>query len=209
MIAVSPLFWSTLALAVVLGAVTVALVVEIVRGHVSVTVPWGRRWVGLAERTVEIGAPRGVVAETLLRAARGETPPLFRGERTEVLDAEDGLVVNTSLTASRYGLVRAVEMVRVGPDRVTYLHLSGPLPGTEEEFALRDSEAGTTVTYRGRIPVSFWALGRLVARALIVPEYERLIAVHMEALRRTCEARARRRPGAGAPPGSQSPTTST
>ena len=107
---------------------------------------------------------------------------------------EDGgdLVVNESLTDSRFGLVRAREAVRFHPDgRVTYRHLAGPLPGTEEAFEVRAADGGTELTYRGQIPVDFWALGRVVARWLILPEYERLLDAHIAALVRTSETRAR------------------
>jgi hypothetical protein len=191
-VALAPLFWSTLALAVALGVVSVSLVVQIVRGHISVTVPWGRGTVAVTERTVEIRAPRHRVVDALKSAARGRGQTDEQGEETRVLEEEDGLVVNESLTRSRYGLVHAVELVRIEPHRVAYRHLNGPLPGTEEEFILEDTQDGTSVRYRGTIPVSFWGLGRRVARRLIIPEYDRLIALHLDALRQTCESRAAR-----------------
>jgi hypothetical protein len=199
MVGLSSLFWSTLGLAVVLSGVTVALLLEIVRGHVAVRIPWGRRFYPLEERLQEIDAPRSVVVDLLRAAARGATPGLTREERCSVVDEQDGLIVNESITPSVYGPVEAMELVRVEPDRVTYRHLSGPLPGTEEEFVLGETDGRTTVTYRGRIPISFWGLGGLVAKALVLPEYNRLIGVHMDALKRTAEGRAGRRRREGSP----------
>lgn len=193
----SPLFWTTLALAVVLGFVAATLVIQIVRGHISVTVPWGRGTVAIPERAVEIRAPRHMIVDALRSAARGRGQPQGRGEETHVLDEEGDLVANESVTRSRYGLVHAAELVRIETHRVAYRHLQGPLPGTEEEFILEDTGVGTSVRYRGVIPVSFWGLGRMVARLLIVPEYDRLIAVHLASLRETCESRAARAEGRG------------
>lgn len=213
MIALSPLFWSTLVLAAVLGAVAVVLVLEIVRGHVAVRTRWGRRFHDLQDRTVEVEAPLDVVRDLLRAAARGQTPGLTKEERTTVVREEGGLILNESVTASAFGPVWAMEAVQVHEDRVTYLHVAGPLPGTEEEFTLSERGGATTVRYRGRIPVSFWGLGALVARWLVLPEYNRLMEVHMAALKASAESkakarsrRAQRRPDDG---GQASATTST
>jgi hypothetical protein len=189
---VSPLAWSTLGLSVLVVVITVVLIARVTRGHVSVSIPWGRTSLPLAERTLQILAPRDLAVATLRSAARGTSAPVRSGEWTVVLDEEGGLIVNASLTRSRYGGVRAIELVRVEAERVRYRHLGGPLPGTEEEFLLTEEGGHTTVSYRGNVPVSFWGLGRLVARVLILPEYNRLVALHMDVLKRSCEVRAAR-----------------
>jgi hypothetical protein len=191
-VAASPLLWSTIALAAILAAVAAVIIVQIAQGRISVAVPWGRRDVPLRERQVRIAAPRDLVRDVLTSAARGRTPSLESGERTEVVDGQDGLILNRSLTRSKFGLVQAMELVRVTEERVAYLHVAGPLPGTSEDFRLEQVNGETLLGYRGRIPVSFWALGRAVARLLIVPEYERLLDRHIAALKSTCEELAAR-----------------
>jgi hypothetical protein len=188
----SACLWSTILLVVILGAVAAAMVVQVALGRISVTIPWGGRDVPLRDRNVRIAAPPGLVRDALTAAARGRAPPLEPGERIEVVDEEEGLILNRSSTRSRFGLVHAMELVRVAADRVTYLRVAGPLPGTTEEFLLENVGCETALGYRGRIPISFWGLGRAVARALIVPEYERLLDVHIAALKSTCEERAAR-----------------
>lgn len=186
------MLWSTIALAAILAVVTAVIIVQVARGRISVTVPWGRRDVPLRERHVSIAAPRDVVRDVLTSAARGRTPSLESGERTEVVDEQDGMILNRLLTRSKFGLVQAMELVRVTEERVAYLHVAGPLPGTSEEFRLEQADGETLLGYRGCVPVSFWGLGRVVARLLIVPEYERLLDRHIAALKSTCEELASR-----------------
>lgn len=192
--AVSPVWWgSLLGVSLLLVAVAAVLIVGIARGRITMELGWGRNRMGLRDRRVEIAAPPELVLDLLREAAGGEVPGISKREGTDVIEADGGLIVNESLNDSRFGLVRAREAVRFHPDgRVTYRHLSGPLPGTEEEFGVHADDAGTRLTYRGSIPVDFWALGRLVARLLILPEYERLLDRHLEALSKTAELRARR-----------------
>lgn len=155
---------------------------------------WGRSRLRLRDRGVTIAAPPEVVLHLLRQAARGEVPGVTQRERTEVIEAEGDLIVNESLNDSRFGMVRTREAVRFHPDgRVTYRHLAGPLPGTEEAFQVQPADGGSSLTYQGTIPVDFWALGRLIARLLILPEYERLLDEHLGALTKTAEARARKR----------------
>ncbi|HEX6206770.1 MAG TPA: hypothetical protein VF058_00270 [Actinomycetota bacterium] len=185
-----PLVGAT-SLLVVVGAV---LVSGIARGRIAMELGWGRSRMSLRDRRVEIAAPPDVVLHLLRQAAAGEVPGVTERERTEVIDADGDLIVNESLNDSRFGMVRAREAVRFHPDgRVTYRHLAGPLPGTEEAFEVKSADGGSVLTYHGGIPVDFWALGRLVARFLILPEYERLLDEHLAALTKTAEARARRR----------------
>jgi hypothetical protein len=194
-LAVSAVWWgSLLAVSVVLVAVAVVLTLGIARGRISMELGWGTSWMPLRERRISIEAPPEVVLGVLREAARGTVPGITPRERTVILEESRDLVVNESVNDSRFGMVRAREAVRFHPDgRVSYRHLSGPLPGTEESFTARAADEGTELTYRGRIPVDFWGLGRLVARWLILPEYERLLEAHIFALTRTCRARARRR----------------
>jgi hypothetical protein len=193
-LAVSAVWWgSLLAVAAVLVAVAVVLTLGIARGRISMELGWGTSWMPLRERRFSIEAPPEVVLGVLREAARGTVPGLTRRERTVVLEESGDLVVNESVNDSRFGMVRAREAVRFHPNgRATYRHLSGPLPGTEESFTVRGVGEGTELTYRGRIPVDFWGLGRLVARWLILPEYERLLDAHIAALTTTCRVRARR-----------------
>jgi hypothetical protein len=179
-----------------LVAVGAVLVSGIARGRITMELGWGRSRVSLRDRRVEIAAPPVLVLELLRQAAMGEVPGISKRERTEVIEADGDLIVNESLNDSRFGMVRAREAVRFHPDgRVTYRHLAGPLPGTEEAFEVSPADGGSVLTYRGSIPVDFWALGRLVARLLILPEYERLLDEHLAALTKTAEARAGRRRG--------------
>lgn len=193
----SAAWWGPLVVvSAILLAVAVILTVGIARGRISMELRWGTSWIPLRERSVRVEAPPDVVLDLLREAARGNVPGMTKRERTTVLEESGELVLNESLNDSRFGMVRAREAVRFHPDgRVTYRHLTGPLPGTEETFTVRAADEGTDLAYRGRIPVDFWGLGRIVARALIVPEYERLLDVHIAALARTCRARARRERG--------------
>ncbi len=173
-------------------AVAAILTVGIARGRITMELGWGRSTLPLRDRRLSIQASPEVVEGLLWEAARGKVPGLTKRERTTVLEEGGDLVVNESLTDSRFGLVRSREAVRFhSGGRVTYRHLSGPLPGTEEVFELRPVQGGTELSYRGRIPVDFWALGRVVARWLILPEYERLLDIHLAALAKTSESWAR------------------
>ncbi|MGH2654102.1 MAG: hypothetical protein ACRDHV_07105 [Actinomycetota bacterium] len=196
-VAVSPAWWGSLAaVSAVLLAVAVILVVGIARGRITMELGWGRSWLPLRERRVPIEAPPEIVIGVLREAARGTIPGITARERTVVLEESGDLVVNESVNDSRFGGVRAREAVRFDPHgRVTYRHLSGPLPGTEERFDVRNTDLGSELAYQGRIAVDFWGLGRVVARVLILPEYERLLDLHIAALTGTCETRARRRGG--------------
>jgi hypothetical protein len=193
-LAVSAAWWGSLiALSLALLAVAATFTVGIARGRISMELRWGTSWIPLRERRVSVHAPPEVVLGVLRDAARGTIPGITARERTVVLEESGDLVVNESVNDSRFGRVLAREAVRFHPDgRVTYRHLSGPLPGTEEGFDVRAIDGGSELRYRGRIAVDFWGLGRLVARTLILPEYERLVDLHIAALTKTCEVRARR-----------------
>jgi hypothetical protein len=193
-LAVSAAWWASLAaVSLLLLGVAAVLLVGIAHGRITMELGWGRSWMSLQERRVSIAAPPGIVIDVLREAARGTIPGITARERTQVLEESGGLVVNESINDSRFGRVRAREAVQFHPrGLVTYRHLSGPLPGTEESFEVRGTDEGSELHYRGRIPVEFWALGRAVARVLILPEYERLLHLHIAALIKTCETRARR-----------------
>ena len=196
-LAVSPAWWGSLvAVSLVLLGVAVVLIVGIAHGRITMELGWGTSWMSLRNRRVPIAAPPEIVFDVLREAARGTIPGITARERTVVLEDSGDLVVNESVNDSRFGRVRAREAVRFHPGgRVTYRHLSGPLPGTEESIEVRAADDGSELRYQGRIPIDFWALGRLVARALILPEYERLLDLHIAALAKTCETRARKRLG--------------
>lgn len=201
MVALSPVTWGLIAAGAVLALGVGLLVFFMIRGWLTLDLGWGRSIHPLGPITVRIAAPRDLVFEVVSAPYLGRTPRSL-GDRLEVLERDERLVVAAHRSRLRYFVSTTVETVSFQPpERVTFRHLRGPVPHAVEEFVLRDRDGQTELEYRGEIGIDFWILGRLAGRYLARPNWERVVRPHLEEVKRSAEersaARSRRRAGSG------------
>jgi hypothetical protein len=178
----------------VLGALLIALVAGafllLAMGRLHLDLGWGRSIHELGPITVPIAAPRELVFEIVAAPYLGRTP---RDSGIEVLARGDDLAVAAHHTKVHFYTARTVEAVEFeAPTRVSFRHLTGPVPHALEEFALEDADGGTELRYSGELGIDFFFLGRLAGRHWVVPQWERTVREHLEELKQRAELRAAR-----------------
>lgn len=160
-------------------------------GRLTLDLGWGRSRHPLGPITTRIAAPRDLVFEMLRAPYVGRTPA---GSSIQVLARGEDLVIAAHHTKVHFYTARTVEAVGFEPpERVTFLHLAGPVPEASEEFVLREEEGETELEYRGEIGLDFWILGRLAGRLWVRPQWESKVRPHLEDLKERAEERAARR----------------
>ena len=151
--------------------------------------------VKLAEQRLQIGASRPMVYEIMSAIGRGVLPGAG-GERSRVVSSEGDTIIAEFFTRSGRRTYRTLERVSLYPPRrITFRHLEGPIPFSEEEFLLSELEGGTELGYRGEIEYRVpWlpGVGWAIARYYVKPKYDSVIQRHMTAVKEGAEARAAR-----------------
>ena len=151
--------------------------------------------VKLAAQTLYINAPREMVFQMLSAIGKGGLPG-SQGESSRVLEQTGDTIIAEFLTKSGKRTYRTVERVELfPPERITFLHLEGPLTFAEEAFNLEERDTGTELLYRGEIEYRVpWLAGTgwLIAMIYVRPKYDAVIREHMEKLMVGAEARAAR-----------------
>jgi hypothetical protein len=160
-------------------------------GRLSLDLGWGRSVHPLGPITVQIAAPRDLVFEMINAPYAGRAPG---GSGIEVMARGDQLVVAAHHTKVHFYTARTVELVEFQPpSRVSFRHLSGPVPHATEQFALTETESGTQLEYGGEVGIDFSVLGRVAGRHWVRPQWERTVREHLEGLKARAEQRASRR----------------
>lgn len=177
------------ALAVLLVSMIAAGFLALAMGRLHLDLGWGRSSHRLGPLAVEIDAPRELVHEILSAPYLGRV-----NERSiEVLAGDESIVVAAHLTKVHFYEARTVEVVELEPPvRVGFRHLTGPVPEAVEEFRLESAGEGTKLHYAGRLGIDFFWLGRIAGRRWVVPQWNRAVAEHLEAVSEKAEQRARR-----------------
>ena len=152
--------------------------------------------VKLADQSTLINAQREMVFQMLSAIGKGSRLPGAQGESSRVLEREGDTLIAEFLTTSGKHTYRTVERLQLyPPERMTYLHLEGPLHFAEEEFTLTERDAGTELQYNGRIEYRFrWmpGVGWLIATFYAKRIYDTIIRDHMEKIKAAAESRAAR-----------------
>jgi hypothetical protein len=177
-----------------LGALLIALIAGmfllLAMGRLHLDLGWGRSIHELGPITVGIGAPRELVFEIIAAPYTGRTPA---ESGIEVLARGEDLVVATHHTRVHFYTARTVEVIDFEPPtRVSFRHLTGPVPHAVEEFVLEESGGGTELRYGGELGIDFFILGRIAGRYWVRPQWERVVRDHLEDLRQRAEQLAKR-----------------
>jgi hypothetical protein len=157
-------------------------------GRLHLDLGWGRSIHELGPIKIRIGAPRDLVFE-LISAPYLDRTPGHSG--IDVLAREADLAVALHHTRVHFYEARTVELIRFEfPTRVSFRHLTGPVPHAIEEFKLEQAEADTELVYGGEVGIDFFLLGRLAGRYWVRPQWERAVREHLEDLKQRAEHRA-------------------
>jgi hypothetical protein len=172
----------------VLGVVTLVRLMRV--GKLTLDTGLGRTVHPLGPIEVDVAAPRELVFQQISAAYLGRTPTSLRGH-LEVVDRGSDLVLARHWSKTRFTNAQTLETVGFEPpERIRFRHVRGPVPHAVEEFVLRESDAGTTVEYRGEIGLDFWWFGSLAARRWVRPVWEATVRASMESTKQGAEDRA-------------------
>lgn len=180
------------ALALLFVAATVAGFLALATGCLHLDLGWGRSRHRLGPLTVPIEAPPQLVFEILsaiyLRRARDPAIDVIAGDET--------VVVAAHLTRVHFYEAKTVEVIELQPPtRMTFRHLTGPVPEAFEEFRLEGEGGRTELIYEGELGIDFFLLGRIAGKRWVVPQWTRAVSGHLDRVKEKAEQRASRRRG--------------
>ena len=165
-----------------------ALFLGLATGRLHIDLGFGRSLHHLGPITTTIRAPRELVFEIIAAPYLGRQPA---ASGIEVLARSENLVVAKHRTRVHFYMAQTTEAIEFTPPaRVGFRHLTGPVPHAIEGFVLEEIDAGTKLSYRGEIGIDFSILGRMSGRYWVRPQWERVVAAHIEDVKERAEARA-------------------
>ena len=148
----------------------------------------------LRPHTIPIRAPRELVFQMMSHFGRGRLPG-DNNESSKVLERDGNRLIVEFETKALLATYTTVEEINLHPpDRITFVHLSGPLHYASEEFRFEDVDGRQTdLTHSGEFiwstfPFFGWFGGIVYTR----PVFERTIVKHMAQVKQAAEARAAR-----------------
>lgn len=178
-----------LALLLIGGAAVGFLLLAMGRLHLDLG--WGRSFHRLGPIEIRIDAPRELVFEMIREPYLGHTP---RDSGIEVLARGKDLAVAAHETKVHFYTATTVEAIDFeAPARVSFRHLTGPVPHAVEEFALEETDGATNLRYSGELGIDFFLLGRIAGRSWVRPQWEKTVRDHIEDLKQRAEELAARR----------------
>jgi hypothetical protein len=169
-----------------------ALFLALAMGRMHLDLGFGRSLHQLGPITTTIGAPRELVFDMISAPYLGRSPAAAAG--IEVLATSEHLVVARHHTRVHFYTAQTTEAVDfTPPSRIGFRHLTGPVPYALEEFVLEQTDAGTELRYTGELGIDFFIFGRMAGRHWVRPQWERVVAAHIEDLKERAETRVARR----------------
>lgn len=146
----------------------------------------------LTPQCISIDAPCPLVWELITSVGRGQLPGSKNRANLVERKGDNVLIVEFITQAGSKTYTTLEEMVLYPPDRITYRHLSGPLPYVREEIRLREQgEKRTLLLYRGVFGTRSPA-GYLLGPLYIRPLFDKLAYEHLLEIQAAAEARAAR-----------------
>ncbi len=138
-----------------------------------------------------IKAPRELIFQNMSSFGRGR----LKGDNSEtsrvICQYDDHIIAEFKTKAGLFSYTTIEEITLEPPERITLLHLKGPLHYAREQFTFHDVDGDTELSHEGEfIWRRFPVIGRLAGWIYTKPIFERAVARHMEQVRETCEARA-------------------
>jgi hypothetical protein len=166
-----------------------ALFLALAMGRLHLDLGAGRSLHQLGPITATIRAPRELVFEIIAAPYLGRSSAAAAG--IEVLARSANLAVATHHTRVHFYTAQTTETVEfTPPTRIGFRHLTGPVPHAVEEFVLEETDAGTELRYSGEVGIDFFVLGRVAGRYWVRPQWDRVVAAHIEDVKARAEARA-------------------
>jgi hypothetical protein len=167
-----------------------ALFLALAMGRLHLDLGFGRSFHRLGPLTVVIGAPRELVFEIIAAPYVGERSS---ASDIEILARGKDLVVARHHTRVHFYTAQTTEAVGfTAPRRVGFRHLTGPVPHAIEEFVLEETDLGTELRYSGELGIDFFILGRIAGNHWVRPQWERVVAAHVDDVKQRAEQRAAR-----------------
>jgi hypothetical protein len=184
--------WITVAvLAALMIAWGGAMFLALAMGRMHLDLGFGRSLHQLGPITTTIRAPRELVFDMISAPYLGRSPAAAAG--IEVLASTERLVVARHHTRVHFYTAQTTEAVDfTPPSRIGFRHLTGPIPHALEEFVLEQTDAGTDLRYSGELGIDFFIFGRIAGRHWVRPQWERVVAAHIEDLKQRAETIAAR-----------------
>ena len=151
------------------------------------------RPIRLRTHKVTIKAPRELIYQKMSSFGRGRLQG-DNNESSRVISRDGNNIVAEFKTRAGLFTYTTTERVTLDPpERITFVHLKGPLQYAREEFLFSERDDGTELVYNGefnwhRFPVVGWLVGRFYVK----PMFERVLQKHMHQIKVACEARAAR-----------------
>ena len=177
------------ALMITLGG---ALFLALAMGRMHLDLGFGRSLHQLGPITTTIRAPRELVFDMISAPYIGRSPAAAAG--IEVLATCEHFVVARHHTRVHFYTAQTTETVDfTPPNRIGFRHLTGPVPHALEEFVLEQTDGGTELRYSGELGIDFFILGRIAGRNWVRPQWERVVAAHIEDLKQRAETTVARR----------------
>jgi hypothetical protein len=176
-------------LATLLAGLVAGGFLALAMGRLHLDLGWGRSLHRLGPLRVRIDAPRELVYEILSAPYLGRA----RSESIDVLARGESLVVASHRTKVHFYEARTVEAIDLEPPaRMGFRHLTGPVPHAVEEFRLAREGEDTELDYDGELGIDFFVLGRIAGRRWVVPQWQRAVGEHLDAVKAQAEQRAQR-----------------
>ena len=176
-------------LAVLLVALVTGGFLALAMGRLHLDLGWGRSLHQLGPLATRIEAPRELVYEILSAPYVGRA----RNESIDVLARGESVVVASHLTKVHFYQSRTVEAIELEPPaRMSFRHLTGPVPYAVEEFRLEQAGEETELHYDGELGIDFFLLGRVAGRRWVVPQWRWAVGDHLDAVKAQAEQRAQR-----------------
>ncbi len=136
-----------------------------------------------------IQAPPPLVWEMLAATGHGRLPGSPNRARVVEQRSDQAALIEFISPNNGKLLTTLEEVTFYPPDRITFQHLTGPLPYVWEEFRLAPEGAHTRLSYRGTYRAPYGPLGWLIGPVIIQPIADRLVREHMEEVQHAAEAR--------------------
>lgn len=168
-----------------------ALFLALAMGRLHIDLGIGRSIHQLGPITTTIHAPRELVFEMIAAPYLGRSSA---ASEIEVLARGEHLVVARHHTKVHFYTAQTTEAVDfTPPSRIGFRHITGPVPYAVEKFVLEETGDGTELRYDGELGIDFFILGRISGRYWVRPQWERVVAAHLDELKERAETMAGRR----------------
>jgi hypothetical protein len=167
-----------------------AAYVLLIRGALTLDLGVGRRVRPLGPIELTIDAPRETVFDVIAGPYLERTPRAMQDE-LHVWERSSDMALAAHVTKTGRLSTTTLETVRFErPERITFRLVRGPAPHVSETYELRETSAGTGLTYEGELGADLWRLGEWWSDRVARP-WEHAVAASLAKIQSEAERRAR------------------